>query len=144
MIFMPYNIFVQIKSEGEKSYPNECCGIIYGNISKDGKKYIEKIEPVSNSFDENKRQYRFLITPETMLKAELYARKNKTDILGFYHSHPNCMAVPSEYDRQHALPVYSYIITSVVGKSAMDLTSWELFNNNNGSTHFCEEVINIE
>ena len=142
MIFIPYNVFEQIKSESEKSYPNECCGIIYGKIGESGKKYVESIEPVVNSFDEEEKNHRFLITSETMLNAELYARKAKKDILGFYHSHPNCMAVPSEYDRKHALPVYSYIITSVVGKKAMDFTSWELFNKN-GKTRFCEEVINI-
>jgi proteasome lid subunit RPN8/RPN11 len=47
-------------------------------------------------------------------------------VLGFYHSHPDCPARPSEYDREHAWPFYSYVIVSIAKGSAVDMTSWLL------------------
>ncbi|MCL2267264.1 MAG: M67 family metallopeptidase, partial [Treponema sp.] len=76
--------------------------------------------------------HRFLITPEEMLKAEKTARIRKQDVIGFYHSHPDHPAVPSDYDKEHALPFYSYIIVSVNKDKdrqlpvSEELTSWEL------------------
>ena len=48
------------------------------------------------------------------------------DVIGFYHSHPDHPAAPSEYDKDHALPFYSYVIVSVRQGVAGELTSWEL------------------
>jgi proteasome lid subunit RPN8/RPN11 len=126
VILISEKLKAEIKSEGEKGYPNECCGIIYGNLTDDDIKEAEFIKPIDNSFDENEKYHRFMITAEDMLKAEKFARKNKIEIVGFYHSHTDCPAVASEYDRNHALPVYSYIITSVVKGKAVDIKSWEL------------------
>ena len=61
-----------------------------------------------------------------MIKGELYARKHNVDIIGFYHSHPDHPAKPSQFDLDHAWPVYSYIITSVINGKADVMTSWLL------------------
>lgn len=131
MIYITDELQQQIKAEGEKYYPNECCGILLGKLEKmgtDGQnvKRISSILPVNNSFSDEEQYHRFLITSEMMMQAELEARKHKQDIVGFYHSHPNNPAFPSEYDRIHALPVYSYIITSVVFEIAIKMNSFEL------------------
>jgi proteasome lid subunit RPN8/RPN11 len=127
MIFITESLENIIKSEGEKCYPNECCGIIYGKLEDDGViKVAQFIKPIENSFAENEQYHRFMITAEDMMKAELFARKNKIEIVGFYHSHPDSEAVPSEYDRNHALPVYSYIILSVEKTGTVDIKCWEL------------------
>jgi proteasome lid subunit RPN8/RPN11 len=60
------------------------------------------------------------------LRAEKYARENKLDVIGYYHSHPDDRAVPSQYDLDHALPVWSYIIVSVLEGKAVDVRSWEM------------------
>jgi proteasome lid subunit RPN8/RPN11 len=60
------------------------------------------------------------------MRAELAARKEGRDVLGFYHSHPDHPAEPSDFDREHALPFYSYIIVSVEKGRAVNLRSWEL------------------
>lgn len=119
----------QMQAVGEdagKCYPNECCGILYGEIQKCGTKRVKQIQAITNAKEENEQYHRFEITPQMMLEAEIYARKNSLDIVGFYHSHPDCPAVPSEFDRAHALPVYSYIIVSVVKGQEQDVVSWEL------------------
>lgn len=140
MISISYELLKKIIDDAVQRYPNECCGIIYGNVSGDGEKKSETIEEVFNSFDDREKYHRFEITSETMLKAELYARKKGCEIIGFYHSHPNCPAEPSEYDRSHALPVYSYIIASVVKGRATGVKSWELSLSN---MQFCQEQIKV-
>lgn len=116
----------EIRGYAEKEYPNECCGILFGKFSENKSKLVEYILPISNAREDNSKHNRFLITPEEMMRAELYARKNKMEILGFYHSHPDHPAVPSDYDLEHAWPMYSYIIVSVIKGKSANFTSWEL------------------
>jgi proteasome lid subunit RPN8/RPN11 len=129
MILIAKALENDIKSEGEKAYPNECCGILLGVADGDGSKTLSRIEPINNSREESEQFHRFLITPEELMKAELKARSLKLDVLGFYHSHPDHPAKPSDYDREHALPFYSYIITEVNKGVAGDFTSWQLSEN---------------
>jgi len=136
MIYISNDLKSTIGKEGEKFYPNECCGIIYGKYD-DSKKAVS-VEAIENSFDDAEKHHRFLITPEDMMKAELKARSLKLDILGFYHSHPDHPAKPSDYDREHALPFYSYVIVSVANGKAENFTSWELEENR---SKFNQEVI---
>ena len=116
----------KIKSEGKASYPNECCGVLLGVLDETEEKFVTQILPISNEFSEGEQYHRFLITPENMLDAEKKARALKLDVLGFYHSHPDHPARPSDYDREHALPFYSYVITAVEKGEARDFTSWTL------------------
>jgi proteasome lid subunit RPN8/RPN11 len=130
MIMISEKLIDEIKLESERIYPNECCGIIFGKLSSDSNiKCGESLQSILNSFNDDEKYHRFLIQPEDMMRAERFARKNEIDIVGFYHSHPDCEAVPSEYDRSHALPVYSYIIVSVEKGKAVDVRSWELTDN---------------
>jgi proteasome lid subunit RPN8/RPN11 len=130
MMMISEKLIDEIKLEGERAYPNECCGIIFGRLLQDSNiKCGESLQSISNSFDDGEKYRRFLIKPEDMMRAERFARKNEIDIVGFYHSHPDCEAVPSEYDRSNALPVYSYIIVSVENGTAVDVRSWELTEN---------------
>jgi proteasome lid subunit RPN8/RPN11 len=126
MIYISKGLENDIRREGEKAYPNECCGILLGEVDENGNKKLRRIQPIINSQEENEQYHRFLITPEDILKAELKARSLKLDVLGFYHSHPDCPAKPSDYDKEHALPFYSYIITAVSKGVSNDFTSWEL------------------
>lgn len=140
MVFISNDLVEKIKAKGCKAYPHECCGFIYGKLLDDGNKTAESIEAVNNSFDESEQYHRYMISPEDMMRAELYARKHGLDIIGFYHSHPDCAAIPSGYDRNHALPVYSYVIISVVDRIAADVQSWILCEDN---VQFDNELLNI-
>jgi proteasome lid subunit RPN8/RPN11 len=115
-----------IRIAGESTYPNECCGIILGEIDDDGTKNAKRTVDINNASENNERYHRFLITPEDMFKAEQIARAAKLEIVGFYHSHPDHPSMPSGYDKERALPFYSYIIVSVDNGKAQVLTSWEL------------------
>ena len=115
----------RIELEGERAYPNECCGVMYGRDTSEGR-IVEKIEAVENAFEEGEKYHRFSISPAQLLAAEKVAARDGRLVVGFYHSHPDHPARPSEYDRVHAWPFYSYVIVSIAKGEAVDLTSWVL------------------
>lgn len=80
---------------------------------------------ISNAREEAAKRNRFLIQPEELLRGEKYARDKNLDVVGFYHSHPDSPAIPSQYDLEHAWPTYSYIIVATTKGSTGDLRSWE-------------------
>lgn len=116
----------EIRRHGESDYPEECCGLLIGSFGGDGRKVTEEIFPISNAREEAAKRNRFLIAPEDMLRGEKHARATGRDVVGFYHSHPDHPAVPSQFDLDHAWPVYSYIIVSVREGKASDLFSYEM------------------
>src|SRR4028118_2183609 len=75
---------------------------------------------------EEERSRRFLIEPHKIKEFEERAEAQRMGVLGFYHSHPDHPAEPSEYDRNHAWPGYSYVIASVGPGAAQDARSWPL------------------
>jgi len=127
-----------IKQQGEREYPFECGGMLIGHYQNDGNKNVAEIFPLENAREEAERHNRVLILPKDVMRAERYAREKKLDVIGYYHSHPDCPAVPSQYDLDHALPVWSYVIVSVEKGKAVDLRSWEMENDR---SKFNEEVI---
>ncbi len=129
-----------IRAHGIRDYPNECCGILFGRADGRAKEVVEVV-PMSNVRHDPRRaqevlpleqpgreseRNRFLIDPMEQLKAEKEARKRGLDVVGYYHSHPDHPARPSEYDRVHAWPWYSYVIVSVERGEPKALTSWVL------------------
>jgi proteasome lid subunit RPN8/RPN11 len=114
-----------IEAHGEQDYPYECCGLLIGHFDSDGTKSVVETYPISNAREESAKRNRFLIQPEELMRGERYAASKKLEVVGFYHSHPESRAVPSQYDLDHAWPTYSYIIVSVINQKAADLLSWE-------------------
>lgn len=109
-----------IRRHGEDTYPHECCGALYG---RDG--VITDTLALSNTTEEGPRR-RFLVRPQDYRAAEARATELGADLLGFYHSHPDHPARPSQYDLDHAWPVFSYIIVSVQQGVSQEMTSWRL------------------
>ena len=129
-----------IRNHGGTDYPNECCGILLGD-AKDQHKKVKEVIPLKNlrldparaqellpleSPGRESERNRFLIDPLEQLKVEKGARSRGLDVLGYYHSHPDAPARPSEYDREHAWPWYSYVIVSVKEGEPGEMTSWVL------------------
>jgi proteasome lid subunit RPN8/RPN11 len=125
-----------IRRHGGGTYPYECCGILLGH-STGNDKTVHLVRELANE-REDSRHNRFLITPETLFRAEKEARSLGLDIVGFYHSHPDAPARPSEFDREHAWPTYSYLILAVAAGQAGEMTSWVLSHDR---THFESEEI---
>ena len=125
MISISPTQLADINLHGERDYPYECCGLLIGRFDTTGEKVVVETFPISNAREESAKRNRFLITPEELMRGEQHARSKKLDVVGFYHSHPESPAVPSQYDLEHAWPTYSYIIVSVIEQKAGDLFSWE-------------------
>ncbi len=115
-----------ITRHAESGYPNEICGILLGK-EVDGRRVIMNSMPIENSFETDEQYHRFRITPQAMLAAERLAGRDRMDVLGVYHSHPNSPARPSEYDRDHAAwTAWTYVIISVIDGNPADLRAWKL------------------
>ncbi len=124
MIKIPASVVYQIGKHGEKTYPEECCGIILGRNDGIGQ-VVEEIVELENEQGENRRR-RFFVTPKQYMLAERIAAEKKMELLGFYHSHPDHPAAPSEFDRDHALPWFTYVIVAIANGEAKDTTAWLL------------------
>ncbi len=114
-----------MRSHGQLDYPHECCGLLIGRFAGNGK-IVSEVYPISNAREEAHKRNRFLIRPEELLRSERHARTEGLDVVGFYHSHPDSRAVPSQYDLEHAWPTYSYVVVSVINGATRELRSWEL------------------
>lgn len=125
MIELNQQQLTEMREHGRRDYPFECCGLMLGRF-EDGRKAVIETYPISNAREEEAKRNRFLIRPEELMRGEKYARENGFDVVGFYHSHPDDRAVPSQYDLEHAWPTYSYIVVSVEKGQAVDLRSWEM------------------
>ena len=125
-------------SHGEKDYPYECCGFILGQFKHD-ESFGEEYLPASNVKKGN-RERRFLIDPLAYQKAEDEADEQGLSVISIIHSHPDHPDAPSDFDRNHAWPGFSYIIISVQNGKAASYRSWQL---NENREFFIEEKINI-
>ena len=132
----------QIAAEAETGYPEEICGFLIGRLSSHLRE-VTRLIPIANAWDaasgdfkaagedfatESARR-RFAIPPDEYYRADQAARAGGEAILGFYHSHPDSPAVPSEYDlrlAQAIFPGYSYIIVSVTDGQTGGMTCWQL------------------
>jgi proteasome lid subunit RPN8/RPN11 len=124
MIKIAERELAEIREHGVRDYPYECCGLLLGRFESNAK-IVTETYPISNAREESAKRNRFLITPEELMKGERFAREHDLEVVGFYHSHPDSPAVPSQYDLEHAWPTYSYIIVSTSADRAGDLFSWE-------------------
>ena len=125
MIELNEQQLTEMREHAQRDYPFECCGLMLGRFA-DGRKVMAQTYPISNAREEEAKRNRFLIRPEELMRGEKYARENGFEVVGFYHSHPDDRAVPSQYDLEHAWPTYSYIVVSVEKGQAVDLRSWEM------------------
>ncbi len=141
MVLLNKEQISEIKKHGEKTFPFECCGLLIGKFNDDGVKEIFETFPIENAREDSAKHNRSLITPKDLMRGEMYARKKGLDVVGNYHSHPDHPARPSEFDLEHALPVWSYIIVSVMKGVAKDVRSWEMLNDR--SRFIEEEMKNI-
>ena len=115
-------VLSSIHTHAAETYPFECCGALLG---VDG--VVEEVFPLPNTTDEGPRR-RFLVRPTDYRDAEQRALGLGAELLGFYHSHPDHPARPSQYDLDHAWPSFSYVIVSVMAGRPGDTTSWRLLN----------------
>ena len=112
----------EIRREGERLYPAECCGVLAGRPGE--VKEVLKLVPATNRRTDD--PHRYLIAPDDLRRIEAELLSSGLEVLGCYHSHPDHPAAPSAFDTDQAWPWYSYIIVRVDRARAAELTSWVL------------------
>ncbi|HUI64116.1 MAG TPA: M67 family metallopeptidase [Bacteroidota bacterium] len=124
MLTMTHTALHKIKVHSMEAYPEECCGILLGSENKGSKEVLDVLR-IDNAKGEN-RTRRFLITPADYRRAEAEAEAERLEVIGFYHSHPDHPAMPSQFDLDHAWPSCSYVIASVEERVPCVVRSWVL------------------
>jgi proteasome lid subunit RPN8/RPN11 len=135
---MNQDLAERIRRHGAETFPYECCGALLGRDSAAGEKAdssgselaeapreVLDLFPLVNRRDDSPRN-RFAITADDVRDAEKAARQHGLEVIGWYHSHPDHPARPSQFDREHAWPWYSYVIVSVMSGAPAEMTSWRL------------------
>ena len=117
---MTSGVDAAIRIHGQQTYPHECCGALVG---RDG--FVTAVVALPNTTDEGPRR-RFMVRPSDYQLAERRATELGGELLGFYHSHPDHPARPSQYDLDHAWPTFAYIIVAVADGAATEMTVWYL------------------
>ena len=139
MILLPASVEAHMLEEARRGYPNEICGVLLGTP---GEPRTVAVAHAARNLNTERARDRYLLDPQDFLAADRRARAIGVEVIGFYHSHPDHPARPSETDRQHAAPWpgYSHIVISVVGGTDCMLKSFVLVEE---SQQFVEEEVRV-
>jgi proteasome lid subunit RPN8/RPN11 len=136
MLFLNQILLAKLKGAVEHD-TQECCGFVFGYEAGLHRTITDIMRVDNTSFGDKRRS--FAISSKAYRDAENFAECNNLQLLGIYHSHPNCPAIPSEYDRMAALPYFSYLILSIMNNKFHAIRSWNL----NSNFQFEEESLAI-
>lgn len=126
------DVLEAIRRHGESAYPEEGCGFLLGRIAAGGAVQAVRTHRADNE-REAERERRFTLSPAAYRAAEAAAEAEGLDVVGFYHSHPDHPARPSETDVAEApFPGYAYVIISVENGRSVALTAWDLCPDRSG------------
>jgi proteasome lid subunit RPN8/RPN11 len=109
-------------SHARQTYPNECCGAMLGSIDGDSK-VVRVALPLQNAFT-GAQATRYELRPEDLLAADMAARDRHMDLIGIYHSHPDCDAYFSATDLRNSCPWYSFVVLSIQKGEFHHANSW--------------------
>jgi proteasome lid subunit RPN8/RPN11 len=119
------DLLEKITAQATAAYPEECGGLLIGKVER-GELVVAAVVPLKN-VREDSRHNRIEIDPLAYAKADREATKQGFGVWGFYHSHPNAKAVPSEFDRTHfPFTNWWYPIVEVRNGKAAEIRCWQL------------------
>ncbi len=124
-VVLPAALQQRIFRHLEAAYPNEGGGFLLGTPGADSVTIVDTV-PVENVFEAEEQYHRYAMTPLDWARLEDQADERGLTLVGYFHSHPDSPAIPSVYDRDHALPNFTYIITQVQNAQAVDMRVWRL------------------
>jgi proteasome lid subunit RPN8/RPN11 len=122
MIQVEAGAWAEMVAHARETYPNECVGAMLGT-SGDGRKVVSVAMRLANSFSGVQRE-RYELRPEDLLAADRAARDRGLDLVGIYHSHPDCGAYFSETDLKNSCPWYSFVVLSIQKGEFDHANSW--------------------
>ena len=133
----------QIRRHSESTYPHECCGVLTGELLRDGAKIVRAVVQCGNTHSDPSRSW-YQIDPRELVRIQREAYERGEDVIGFYHSHPDDVANWSASDLAEAhWTGCSYVITSVEQGQAVQTNSFELAGDE-ASKRFEDEAIVVK
>lgn len=114
-----------IRRFGAAGYPDEACGVLIGALLPSGGVRIDEVTRGRNLRADRMRD-RYELDPGAIVEAERAARARGLDVVGFWHSHPDHPARPSDFDTERAWSDYVYAIVSTSATGTGDLRAWVL------------------
>ena len=111
-----------IRREAERAYPHEGCGALIGRPGE-----IQETLALPNQ-EHGSPRTRFTVSPADYLAAETSADARGLSLIGFWHSHPDHPARPSETDRAYAWPGLLTLVIAVERGTPAELTAWDVPN----------------
>ena len=124
MVKYSKNIYEQMVLAAKKAYPNECCGILVGKKSEQSEIEVTEIREAENHFQGQKTVH-FQIDPLYLYHVEQELDPRGLEIVGIYHSHPDCPAILSKEDEKYMVPGLEYVIMSVTAQGVVDEKSYK-------------------
>jgi proteasome lid subunit RPN8/RPN11 len=135
-------LFEQLRQHGEETYPHECCGVLVGKFDEADGRVVKSVVKCGNTRTDSP-QNRYHISPAELVRIQREAGLAGHDIVGFYHSHPDCPAQASSTDLAEAhWTGCSYVITNVE-KGKADRTNSFLLQGSEEAKHFDDEAIEV-
>jgi proteasome lid subunit RPN8/RPN11 len=122
MIRIESEPWAEMVAHARETYPNECCGAMIGSTDGEQKDVRVAIR-LKNAF-EGAQAARYELHPEDLLAADKAARERNMDLIGIYHSHPDCDAYFSRTDLQNSCPWYSFVVLSIQKGEFHHANSW--------------------
>lgn len=120
----PSSIFERMTGFAEAAYPYEGCGVLIGSAAEAGTEVVEIVE--GRNLVQDRRHDRYELDPRDIIRAEQQARAAGLEVIGFYHTHPDHPARPSQYDTERAWPKYHYVVISIMAGRLAEATAWQL------------------
>jgi proteasome lid subunit RPN8/RPN11 len=139
MIVFEHDSLEMIYQEAKNAYPSECCGVLLGR--REGAcRLVRAVYLACNNLPTEQKQTAFRLDEKDLLAAERLAEEEEEEIVGFFHSHPDYPAVPSDLDAQYGIPEMSYPIVAVHRGAVLELQSWEKKALTGDGVMVCEDV----
>ncbi|HTD22136.1 MAG TPA: M67 family metallopeptidase [Terriglobales bacterium] len=144
MLKVPEDIFQQIRRHGEETYPNECCGVLLGQVDLDQNARSVSLAIRCGNTRTDSAHNRYHIDPKELIAAQKTARQRGEDIVGFYHSHPDHPAQwsPTDFAEAHWIGC-SYVITAVARGKAEITNSFLLDGSTEEDKKFVDEKVEV-
>jgi len=127
-LHLPPSALEQISRHARETYPDECCGFLIAAADPDdprAARQVLEVRRASNEY-EGERRRRFVIGPNELRALERSLERSSNVVGGFYHSHPDHPAHPSQFDQEHAWPWYTYLVVSVTSQGIPAVGAFEL------------------
>ena len=143
MLKLSQENYQALRQHGEETYPHECCGVLLGRMDEDGTRTVTTTARAGNTRTDSAHN-RYNIDPKDLIRIQREGRERGEDIIGFYHSHPDHLAMWSQTDHAEAHWFScSYVITSVEKGKAVLTNSFELTGTDEADKKLVDEKVEV-